>query len=442
MAVAAALALLAAVVARAGCSLAGEPVARLAEAPDELTLLQAHAAKRRGFGDDAASGIIFTEGDRDRAVGAADGAVDGAVDDMVDEEVDVGIDSALWRNKLSRVGYGPYDTKSSPGTPWTAMIEDVAGDLASSGISFVKALTDDAVDIQPRNPQPIVDINASCVFMPDRGNFNIYHYMIYMLGNLRHILSTPQTVIVRLEPEQPFQRELLRMIYPKAEVKFVQPIPQGCKSVPQDYPAPFPQPVRDGPGMYNFLRAKLLPAISPQPPDRRGRVYVSRRHAEKRRVGNEDELMGALARIRFQKLELEGLRAVEQMRRFSGAQAVVAPHGAGLVNLIAGPPSCVVVELGHPLLLHFQDIAKHLGMRYSLVHAMETEKVEEMTVNVGDVLHVVSAALGEQAPALPSLSPPLAQPSPIPPGPPRAPPSPSPAQALVPPSPPPQWPLR
>ena len=75
------------------------------------------------------------------------------------------------------------------------------------------------------------------------------------------------------------------------------------------------------------------------------RLYISRERARRRRVANEPELWTQLAARGFVKLHLEELTWTQQINAFRAAKIVVAPHGAGLANLIFCEPGTKVVEL-------------------------------------------------------------------------------------------------
>ena len=67
---------------------------------------------------------------------------------------------------------------------------------------------------------------------------------------------------------------------------------------------------------------------------RRERVYISRARSSKRIVLNEDELLQGLMEYGFDVVYCEDLTLNEQISLFAGVHFIVAPHGAGLVNLI------------------------------------------------------------------------------------------------------------
>jgi len=64
------------------------------------------------------------------------------------------------------------------------------------------------------------------------------------------------------------------------------------------------------------------------------RVYISREKAPSRRVRNEDEVLRFLIPYGFRSYCLEDLSFEEQVKLFSCLECVVAPHGAGLTNLV------------------------------------------------------------------------------------------------------------
>ncbi len=86
------------------------------------------------------------------------------------------------------------------------------------------------------------------------------------------------------------------------------------------------------------LRMKIdLSAHSPK------RIFIDRRASRLRKLTNEDELIAALPD--FLPVRLEDLSIEEQIRLFSGAEIIVAPHGAGLTNIGFSRPGTYVVEL-------------------------------------------------------------------------------------------------
>ena len=101
------------------------------------------------------------------------------------------------------------------------------------------------------------------------------------------------------------------------------------------------------PWAIEFLREQFL-ASSPLPKSNR-RIYVSRSKASGRKIANEEEILPILASRGFVRSELEDMSLSAQIELFSEAEAVVAPHGAGLTNLIWCAPHTKVLEIFSPL---------------------------------------------------------------------------------------------
>ena len=77
------------------------------------------------------------------------------------------------------------------------------------------------------------------------------------------------------------------------------------------------------------------------------KLFISREKAKRRRLTNEPELWDALEKRGFVKLRLEELTWSEQISAFRAAKVIVAPHGAGLANLVFCNSGTQVVELFH-----------------------------------------------------------------------------------------------
>ena len=75
------------------------------------------------------------------------------------------------------------------------------------------------------------------------------------------------------------------------------------------------------------------------------RLYISRAKARRRCVANEGELWSALEPRGFDKLHLEDLTWSQQIAAFRSAKVIVAPHGAGLANMVFCQSGTKVIEL-------------------------------------------------------------------------------------------------
>ena len=95
------------------------------------------------------------------------------------------------------------------------------------------------------------------------------------------------------------------------------------------------------------VRAVLLAAYGDLGHQRDERIYISRRRAAKRRIVNEDEILGILQRFGFETIYAEELSFEQQVRLCSRARYLVSNHGAGLTNMLFMKDRGSVLELRH-----------------------------------------------------------------------------------------------
>jgi capsular polysaccharide biosynthesis protein len=107
---------------------------------------------------------------------------------------------------------------------------------------------------------------------------------------------------------------------------------------------------------------------TPGPPVR---IHLTRRNAQMRRIVNEAEVLPELEQFGFETIDAAQLSFAEQVRLFSRCEALVAPHGAGLTNMIFMSPGSRVLELYRelspalPLMnIDYWNLASAAGLRY------------------------------------------------------------------------------
>lgn len=74
-------------------------------------------------------------------------------------------------------------------------------------------------------------------------------------------------------------------------------------------------------------------------------IYISQKHASKRRLLNEKDLVSMLQNYGFEEIVLENYSVVEQAFLFAHADIIVASHGAGLANCAFLRAGAHVIEL-------------------------------------------------------------------------------------------------
>lgn len=114
------------------------------------------------------------------------------------------------------------------------------------------------------------------------------------------------------------------------------------------------------------LRQQFLPDLQGSQCGDRKRLLISRSAAAYRRLINQAELLEAIAPFQFECVQLESFSFAEQVAMFNAAEIIIAPHGAGLSNLVFCQPNTTLLEIFLPneVLDYYRIISAHVGVRY------------------------------------------------------------------------------
>jgi hypothetical protein len=147
-------------------------------------------------------------------------------------------------------------------------------------------------------------------------------------------------------------------------------------------------------------------ALAPLGLEPRRRVFVSRARAQGRHLLEEETLWPALERRGFERVMMEEHDFAGQIRLMAETAILVAPHGAGLTNMMFCAPGAHVVEIADTAYPNpnFYALASAMGLNYWLVPAKgvgEGHPLElDLTVRPEAVLEAVDQALDEGPEAL------------------------------------------
>jgi hypothetical protein len=223
-------------------------------------------------------------------------------------------------------------------------------------------------------PPPPARINGRLGVLAQRGDGNYYHFLMDVLTKVGVLAQAPQIAppdVWYVPAQARFQRELLELFGIGAEQRIdaaEQPHVQAeCLVVP----GPPHMTEKNAPWAVEFLRGRLLPHVDTSGPRRN--IYITRGpSANNRSIVNEPELLDVLAPYDFVPVDPGQLSVVEQIRAFATAELIVAPHGAGLANIIFASPGSTLVELfpAGCLLPDYWRLASSVpGMGYRYVSA-------------------------------------------------------------------------
>jgi hypothetical protein len=135
--------------------------------------------------------------------------------------------------------------------------------------------------------------------------------------------------------------------------------------------------------------------VADAPRTRRRRLLISRADARTRRVTNEQDLEDSLRASGFEVITPGALTFAEQVETFSGAEFVVAPHGAALANLLFCSPGTRVLEFrdqadDRPW---FEIIAQHAALEYRALCCPSDPAFGDLLVDVEAVTRLVETWL-------------------------------------------------
>lgn len=109
---------------------------------------------------------------------------------------------------------------------------------------------------------------------------------------------------------------------------------------------------------------RAVPETDTDNRDQPRRIYVSRADAQDRRIRNEDALMTMLSEYGFERIVPGEHTFEEQVRRFSNAEVVLGPHGAGLTNVMFATETTLVELFGTYRNACFFTLATGIGHEY------------------------------------------------------------------------------
>lgn len=186
------------------------------------------------------------------------------------------------------------------------------------------------------------------LLLASTGGETYYHFMCDVLAKL-HILEMQGIKagdfdhILLNTLDKPFVRDLVNMLHFKETQ--LRALDQGHGYRVERLVVPSPVSILGSPhkAIAAFFQ-KHLPRPTP-PSGQKRRLWISRKNTKARVLFQEEKLHGFLKKHGFSICELENLSVADQMGFFFGASLVVAPHGAGLTNLLFTRPNTLVLEM-------------------------------------------------------------------------------------------------
>jgi capsular polysaccharide biosynthesis protein len=176
----------------------------------------------------------------------------------------------------------------------------------------------------------------------DWGN-NYFHWMTEILPRIvamKHHHPSIPVVIPSNYLNYPFIVESLDLL--KIDVKTFEV--RHALKIDRLYTCTIPHVGRFNEGLMHFFRDKMISSTTSLKDPFRC-IYITRGKARRRRISNEEKVFESLEKKGFEKLVLEDLKLIDQVKVFQEARIVVASHGAGLANCMFMQKGQIIIEL-------------------------------------------------------------------------------------------------
>jgi len=175
-----------------------------------------------------------------------------------------------------------------------------------------------------------------------KGGYNYYHFLIDELPKLA-AWPDRSTAALYIHAAAPFQKDALELlgiqnIIDATKVKALRVQGNTYATTPTSCPG------LASPWVTQWLRDQFLP-LAQAPAHPTPKIFLNRRNTSSRNITNNDEILAWAQSQGFVEIQAEKLTFAQQVGLFAQAQDIIAPHGAGLTNLIFAPSSARVIEL-------------------------------------------------------------------------------------------------
>ncbi len=257
------------------------------------------------------------------------------------------------------------------------ILQETIASSTSSSSRIEKALSKSVLDhsyreidslISGTQPDSLESLSLATPLMLLWGNY--YHWTLECLPRLAGVkryqteTGNEPTIVV---PENPSSWMLESLELLGIDDNRIHPLDTHCtvdRLVVPTHPGPTPAECK-------WLRDQMRAAIDrPETTEEStgNRIYISRQNATRRRVKNEAEVVDVLRSHGFEQYVLEELSVFEQIDLFTNADTVVAPHGAGLANIVYSDSTTIIELFGDTKKTTFYRLAQLLDHDYHYFH--------------------------------------------------------------------------
>lgn len=255
-------------------------------------------------------------------------------------------------------------------------------DLQTSPYFGIRGWREHPIYLRPRLPAPQQLAGTTLSLASPASGRNYYHSIMDTLprwGLLQEAMPGVRPDRIVISHRTRWDQQLVAMLG-LDQIELVEPVKHlSLRAERLLVPSLDNQQTLAPPWITSWLRTALPPRDVQGRPRR---IYVTRGDVpQTRRLVREAELLPHLERLGFVRFDPGAVSVQEQIDHFAAAEVVVAPHGAGLVNLNFAPEGVRVLELFAPRYLNpgYWSITDNIPdsvYRYLVAEPVEPDRPE------------------------------------------------------------------
>ena len=214
--------------------------------------------------------------------------------------------------------------------------------------------------------------NTVATLTSHRQGITYFHWLFNVLPKL-HLVEKSELKFgkIYIEVQKKFQEETIKLlgyeseqIIDSSKCNYLSASQLIIPSLPD-----YKQSARITDWSCDFLRQSFLNRTLPKTEfseSKNRRIYISRADARFRRITNEPEVIHFLQEYGFNIIKLEYLSFLDQVSLFRDAKVVVAPHGAGITNIVFCSKETKVIEIMGPKYINlcYWHLSCRVGLDY------------------------------------------------------------------------------
>lgn len=231
-------------------------------------------------------------------------------------------------------------------------------------------------------------IDEECFLVPYYWHFNYHHWLIECLVRIKYLNEfdkEKKLKIILPNNMNSFQKESIKLLdIPEENIIYLDKNYRFKKLY-------FSSLGNFSHNEISWLREYIFNKLSIIPKSEK-KYYISRNDANQRRINNESDLINLLKEQDFEILELTKYSFIEQVKIFSQAKVIIAPHGAGMTNMIFTPSDCNIIELApNDQVNHcFWLLSNVLNLDYYFITGQIVSSNRDFIINQSNIIDLLN----------------------------------------------------